>query len=94
LIHLDILFTSGVISYDEQIKIDYSQYDVMKRTYQDAYKKLAKNYLSKVDANVYLSSYTVKYGGVYLPIKEEIKSFVEHYYARYKEIGQQTTTLN
>ena len=94
LIHLDILFTSGIITYDEQIKIDYSQYEVMKRTYQDAYKKLAENYLSKVDANVYLSAYAVKEDGVYLPVKEEIKSFVEHYYKRYKEIGQQTTTLN
>ena len=94
LIHLDILFSSGVITYDEQIKIDYGQYDAMKRTYQDAYKKLAENYLNKVDANVYLSEYTVKDDGVYLPVKEEIKSFVEHYYARYKEIGQQTTTLN
>ncbi len=94
LIHLDILFSSGVITYEEQIKIDYSQYDVMKRTYQDAYKKLAENYLSKVDANVYLSDYANKDDGVYLPVKEEIKSFVEHYYTRYKEIGQQTTTLN
>jgi len=94
LIHLDILFSSGVISYNEQIKIDYSQYDTMKKTYQDAYKKLAKNYLSKVDANVYLSDYALKDEGVYLPVKEEIKTFVEHYYARYKEIGQQTATLN
>jgi len=94
LIHLDILFTSGVITYDEQIKIDYGQYDAMKRTYQDAYKKLAETYLNKVDANVYLSEYASKIDGVYLPVKEEIKSFVEHYYARYKEIGQQTTTLN
>ena len=94
LIHLDILFTSGVISYDEQIKIDYSKYDAMKRIYQDAYKKLAENYLNKVDAKVYLSDYASKIDGVYLPVKEEIKLFVEHYYAQYKEIGQQTTTLN
>jgi hypothetical protein len=93
LIHLDILFSSGVITYDEQIKIDYSKYDAMKRTYQNAYKMLAENYLNKVDANVYLSDYASKIDGVYLPLKEEIKSFVEHYYARYKEIGQQTVTL-
>jgi len=94
LIHLDILFASGVITYDKQINIDYSKYDVMKQTYQNAYKKLAKNYLEKVDANIYLNDYTVKEEGVYLPVNEEIKSFVEHYYARYKEIGQQTTTLS
>jgi hypothetical protein len=92
LIHLDILFTSGVVTYNEQIHIDYSKYDEMKKTYQEAYKKLAENYLAKVDANEYLKQYTVKENGIYLPVKEEIKDFVEHYYARYKEIGQQTVT--
>ncbi len=93
LIHLNILFTSGVITYDKQIEIDYSKYEEMKESYQNAYKKLAETYLSKVDANEYLKQYTIKENSVYLPIKEEIRSFVEHYYARYKEIGQQTTTL-
>lgn len=94
LIHLDILFSAGVISYDGQIEIDYSKYDAMKEAYQNAYKNLAQNYLDKVDANVYLSQYTLKNEGVFLPKDEEIRSFVEHYYARYKEIGQQTTTLS
>lgn len=94
LIHLDILFGSGVIVYDGQINIDYSKYDVMKKMYQEAYKKLAKNYLAKVDASVYLNGYASKEDGVYLPVKEEIRSFVEHYYARYKETGQQTIVLS
>jgi len=94
LIHLDILFSSGIITYDGQINIHYSKYDEMKKTYQEAYKKLAGNYLAKVDANIYLNEYTSKEEGVYLPVKEEIKSFVEHYYARYKEIGQQTIVLS
>ncbi len=94
LIHLDILFSSGVIKYDETIQIDYSKYDAMKEAYQKAYKNLAKNYLEKVDAQNYLSEYAVKNDGFYLPKDEKIKSFVEHYYARYKEIGQQTITLN
>ncbi|MBT8344616.1 MAG: invasion protein CiaB, partial [Sulfurovum sp.] len=93
LIHLDILFSSGVITYDGEIHIDYSKYGAMKETYQNAYRNLAENYLSKVDANTYLSTYASKEKGVYLPLKEEIRSFVEHYYARYKEIGQQTITL-
>jgi len=94
LIHLDILFGSGIITYDGQIKIDYSKYDAMKEAYQNAYRNLAENYLKKVDANLYLSQYTVKTDGVYLPKNETVKSFVEHYYARYKEIGQQTVVLN
>ncbi|WP_309496349.1 invasion protein CiaB [Sulfurovum sp.] len=94
LIHLDILFGSGIIRYDGQIKIDYSKYDVMKERYQTAYENLAKNYLEKVDANVYLSEYAQKVDGVYLPVNATIRDFVQHYYARYKEVGQQTTTLN
>ena len=66
----------------------------MKETYQNAYGNLAENYLSKVDANVYLRTYASKEKGVYLPVKEEVRSFVEHYYARYKEIGQQTIVLS
>ncbi|CAA6811467.1 MAG: Campylobacter invasion antigen B (CiaB) [uncultured Sulfurovum sp.] len=93
LIHLDILFGSGIIMYDEQVKIDYAKYEAMKEAYQSAYKDLAENYLNKVDANVYLSQYTVKRDGVYLPKNEKVMAFVEHYYARYKEIGQQTVTL-
>ena len=93
LIHLDILFGSGVISYDKEIKIDYSKYDAMKEAYIIAYKDLASNYLEKIDASEYLGQYAVKSEGVYLPKDEKIKFFVKHYYARYKEIGQQTVTL-
>jgi hypothetical protein len=93
LIHLDILFGSGVITYDGQIKIDYSKYDAMREAYISAYKNLAENYLKKVDASEYLAQYAVKDAGIYLPKNEKIKSFVEHYYARYKEIGQQTVVI-
>ncbi len=90
LIHLDILFGSGVITYDGEIKIDYGKYDAMKEAYIAAYKNLAEIYLKKVDAGVYLEQYAVKDAGVYLPKDTKIRSFVEHYYARYREIGQQT----
>jgi hypothetical protein len=93
LIHLDILFGSGIITYDGQIHIDYAKYDAMKEAYISAYKNLAETYLKKVDASTYLEQYALKNEGVYLPKNEKIKSFVEHYYTRYKEIGQQTVTL-
>lgn len=93
LIHLDILFGSGVITYDGQIHIDYSKYDTMREAYKNAYKILAQNYLEKVDASIYLGHYAVKTDGIYLPKDEKIKSFVEYYYARYKEIGQQTAKI-
>ena len=94
LIHLDILFGSGVVRYDGRIIIDYGRYDTMKAAYTEAYTHLAKCYLDKVDAGEYLNRYARKTGGVYLPVKEDIRFFVEHYYARYKEIGQQTATLS
>jgi hypothetical protein len=93
LIHLDILFTSGVVFYDGKINIDYSKYDVMKNEYIKAYKNLAQTYLDKIDANEYLKQYAIKNESIYLPKKEDIKSFVEDYYTKYKEIGQQTIVL-
>lgn len=89
LIHLDILFGSGVIGYDEEIKIDYSRYNEMKERYQEAYQALAQHYADKKDANRYLEKYARKSEGVYLPVNKNISTFVEHYYRRYKEIGQQ-----
>jgi len=48
LIHLDILFTSGLITYEDKIKINYSKYDSMKKAYQEAYANLAQNYLVNI----------------------------------------------
>ena len=89
LIHLDILFNSGVISYEKEIHIDYSKYDSMKERYQEAYQALAQHYIDKKDASLYLAKYAEKSSGVYLPVDSDISSFVEAYYKRYKEIGQQ-----
>jgi hypothetical protein len=93
LIHLDILFASKVISYDGEIKIDHSQYEKMKAKYQEAYGSLAQHYIDKKEASEYLLKYTQKVDSVYLPKDENILEFVEHYYARYKEIGQQVYGL-
>jgi len=93
LIHLDILFRSGVISYDNGIKIHYEHYSEMKRLYQNAYRCLAQNYIDRVDADFYLSKYIKKVDGVYLPKKETVLEFVEKYYNRYKEIGQEVYSI-
>ncbi len=93
LIHLDILFSSEIIRYSDKIEIDYSRYNAMKKAYQEAYRDLAKNYLDKVDASKYLFEYTIKEDNIYLPIKENIREFVESYYKRYKEMGQQSVVL-
>lgn len=88
LIHLDILFQSGVVCYEDRIHIDYSRYDAMKEGYQTAYKALAQHYIDKADANDYLTRYASKETGVYLPTDSSVRRFVEHYYTRYQEIGQ------
>jgi len=93
LIHLDILFNSGVIKYEKEIKIDYSRYEEMKKLYQNAYKSLAQHYIDKKDASIYLEQYTKKSETVYLPINNQISDFVETYYGRYKEIGQKVYTI-
>jgi hypothetical protein len=89
LIHLDILFGSGIITYDKEITIDYSKYDAMKERYQEVYRALAQHYIDKKDASDYLEQYAQKSSGVYLPVDRDILTFVESYYSRYKEIGQQ-----
>ena len=89
LIHLDILFKSGIIKYSDIVEIDYSRYSDMKKIYQEAYRNLAQNYIDKLDANIYLSKYIKKVNGVYLPKNKEVLEFVERYYSRYREIGQQ-----
>ncbi len=94
LIHLELLFASGVVRYEGEVRIDYDRYDAMKDAYIQAYEALAQHYLAKADANDYLGRYAVKEEGIFLPVSREVRDFVEHYYARYKEIGQQTADMD
>lgn len=93
LIHLALLFEAGAITYNKQIEIDYSSYEALKSVYKRAYSNLAKHYVSKADASLYLEGYAIKEAGVYLPKDEKVRAFVEHYYARYKAIGQQSVQI-
>jgi len=88
LIHLSILFNSGMINYTDKIEIHYENYEEMKATYKEAYKMLAQYYIDQEDASLYLANYTQKKEGVYMPLEESIFAFVEHFYGEYKEIGQ------
>lgn len=88
LIHLSILFGSGIITYDDKIEIHYVQYEAMKEAYMEAYQLLAQHYIDREDASVYLNQYVQKQEGVYLPIERDIVKFVEHFYAQYQLIGQ------
>jgi hypothetical protein len=88
LIHLDILFSSGIIEFNKRVKVNYENYSEMKRIYQNAYRQLAQCYIDKLDASFYLERYTKKADGIYLPANDKVLDFVERYYDRYKEIGQ------
>jgi virulence-associated protein VapD len=88
LIHLSILFGSGIITYDDKIKIHYEKYDAMKKAYKEAYQTLAQHYIDREDASLYLAKYTLKKEGVYLPSNMNIANFVEGFYAKYKILGQ------
>jgi len=88
LIHLDILFRSGVIRYRDRIEIDYGKYDRLKELYIERYRNLAQHYIDKRDASIFLDRYLTREDGVYLPRDGEIRDFVTHYYSRYRDIGQ------
>ncbi len=94
LMHLSILFNSGMISYTDKIEIHYENYEEMKATYKEAYKMLAQYYIDREDASLYLANYTQKKEGVYMPLEENIFAFVEHFYREYKEIGQKVYVID
>ena len=90
LIHLDILFQSGVLRYDRRLHIDFSEnaYQKTVTLYKTIYEELAKHYLIKRDATEFLSRFAKKEGKYFLPIDKEVKSFVKYYWELYKKIGR------
>ncbi|QFR39526.1 invasion protein CiaB [Candidatus Gracilibacteria bacterium 28_42_T64] len=92
LIHLDILFGSGIIEFNGKkivFKNTPENYKKLTELYTSNYKELIYNYLEKRDAGEFLFDYTVKEGRVFLPKNQKIREFVEYYYALYKKIGNE-----
>jgi hypothetical protein len=92
LIHLDILFESGIITFDgEKIRVHYSEenFEKLSTLYISTYKKLLYTYLEKESADVFLFDYTVKENKYFYPKNTDIRSFVEYYYDMYEKIGNQ-----
>lgn len=91
LLHLKILFDSGVISFRDRVYIDLSDanYAKMKALYFELYSDLVYNYyLRKRDPKGFLDKYIKKVDGAFLPLDNEIEKFVKHYYALYQSIGR------
>lgn len=95
LIHLNGLFDSKVLTWENgTLNIDMSEqkYKMLKQWYIETYTSLAKHYLDKIDATIWLNKYAKKDGKYFMPVNEDIKDFVSYYFKRYQEIGQEIDT--
>jgi len=97
LIHLSGLFDSKVLDWDgEKLLIDLSssKYEDLKKWYIQTYTSLAKHYLDKKDASLFLNLYATKEDKYFMPVNEKINAFVKYYFKKYQEIGQELDTLD
>jgi hypothetical protein len=94
MIHLFGLFETQVLTWNKELKklnIDTNSQKIenLKQWYIDTYKKLAIHYLEKKDATSFLSNYAVKKNNKFTSTDETIDNFVQYYFKRYQEIGQE-----
>ncbi|RXJ90476.1 CiaB protein [Arcobacter sp. CECT 8983] len=92
LIHLNALFTVGILDFEkDKLSIDLSTSKIkkLKQWYVKTYTDLAKHYLDKKDATIFLANFAKKESKYFMPNDSKIKAFVEFYFNRYKEIGQE-----
>ncbi|WP_261529942.1 invasion protein CiaB [Campylobacter lari] len=92
LIHLSLLFKSGVLSFANEklnIKFDEEAYEAFKAVFMQNYYKLARHYMLKEDAKNYLEEFCVLEDEVFLPLDEECKEFVKYYYELHKLYGNE-----
>ncbi len=97
LIHLNGLFTSEMIKFTGlSLEIDMSEDKIesLKEWYINTYSSLAKHYLDKKDATLWLEQYAIKEESYFKPVDTNIKDFVEYYFSRYKEIGTKLDTTS
>ncbi len=88
LIHLELLYKAKIIHFDRiKVTIDYENYEIMKKLYQNVYKELALHYLNKKDAALFLEQFCTKEEQIYYPKTPQLKEFVKAYYKRYQEVG-------
>ncbi|WP_257904785.1 invasion antigen B [Campylobacter lari] len=92
LIHLSLLFKSGVLSFANEklnIKFDEEAYEAFKAVFMQNYYKLTRHYMLKEDAKNYLDEFCVLEDEVFLPLDEECKEFVKYYYELHKLYGNE-----
>ena len=97
LIHLSLLFASGVLKFERgrlAVKFDRAGYESFKAACLQNYEELARLYCDKKDAAEFLSRFAELSGGVYLPREAQVREFVEFYSSRYEAIGNETDLSN
>ena len=88
LIHLTLLFESGVVEFNgEKIKVEFNNYEKFKELTLQNYEKLARVYSEKLDASTFLEKFCELVGESYLPLDKKTREFVEHYHKLYEKIG-------
>ncbi len=95
LIHLNALFDSDILTWKRQklnINLSEENQEKLKQWYISTYQDLAQHYLNKKDATEFLNKYAKKDEEHFMPVNSTIYSFVEYYFRRYKEIGQELDT--
>ena len=92
LIHLHILFESGIVAYQNgKIELHMHEQNVkaLRELYIAVYTQEIFTYLNQMEAGNFLFEFVVKEQWVYLPKDPEVRGFVEKYYERYKAIGNE-----
>jgi len=91
LLHLEGLFTAGVLEFKERLECNLTleSYKKLREWYLSIYKELALYYLQKRDPKQFLEKLIVKEDNRYLPSDERLKEFVRYYYGLYTKIGRE-----
>ncbi len=92
LIHLHIFFMSGMIDYHfGKIRLHYNEktFTGFKELYTSIYTQQIFTYLKQMEAGNFLFEFVVRENGIFLPKEEKVRKFVEDYFEKYKEIGNE-----
>ncbi|OCS00718.1 invasion antigen B [Campylobacter fetus subsp. testudinum] len=92
LIHLSLLFRSGVLKFDgKKLQINFTQngYESFKNEVMQNYINLATHYSNKLDAGEFLAKFAKFEGEIYLPQDRETLEFVKFYYQKYEKMANE-----
>lgn len=96
LIHLHILFEARILHFDGaklHINLSTNDYNNVKALYIRYYNELAELYIAKQRACIFLERFAQKDSlGNFKPTAPNPRAFVEYFWNRYQEIGQEIDT--